>query len=147
MLCWLAAGHCIPGRECHGVQQTDQGKGPWATSAQGWCLLCPLSRPSCGPAVPTRRIRAAVYSCSHRAQGFHWAPGLQPGPVHLGAPASWDRCAGQSCCGEMKGVSRLARPAELGFFSTLPACPLLPSQGNVDCLGDKQVTEASMRLD
>lgn len=108
--CWALQ----PSRECHGVQLTDQRKGPQATSAQGWCLLCLQSRPSYGPMLPTGRVKAAVHSCSHHAQGCHLVPGLQPGLVHLGTPASRDRCVGQSCCGEMKGVSP---PGRAGFFT------------------------------
>lgn len=42
-----------PGACCPGVQLTAQGKGPRATSAQGWCLLYPPSRPSCVPVFRT----------------------------------------------------------------------------------------------
>lgn len=106
---------------CPGVQLTAQRKGPRATSSQGWCLLCPPSRP-CVPVFCTPRVRVALHCCGHRAQGCHWTPGLQQGLAHLGTPASRDRCAGQSCCGEMKGVC--TRQCWVSFYSvglsTLP---------------------------
>lgn len=135
-----------PGACCPGVQLTAQGKGPRATSAQGWCLLYPPSRPSC---VPVFRTPPPPKGQGSTALLWPPRPVLSLGtrtPARPGPPGR--ACLlGQVCWTELLWGDEGCAPGRAGFPSTLWACPLLHTQSNVDCLGDKQVTEASMRLD
>lgn len=132
--CWALQ----PSRECHGVQLTDHRKGPQATSAQGWCLLCLLSSPSYGPVLPTRKDQGSSTllqpPCPRLSLGTR-TPARSTAPGHTRLP-------GQVCWAELLWRNEGCEPARQSrFLHTLWACPLLDTQGNVDCLGDKQVTE------
>lgn len=97
---------------CPGVQLTAQGKGPRATSAQGWCLLCPPSRP-CVPVFCTPRVRVALHCCGHRAQGLSLDTSTSARP---GAPGH-ARLPGQVCWTELLwGNEGCGHPVVLGFF-------------------------------
>lgn len=97
---------------CPGVQLTAQGKGPRATSAQGWCLLCPPSRP-CVPVFCTPRVRVALHCCGHRAQGLSLDTSTSARP---GAPGH-ARLPGQVCWTELLwGNEGCGHPVVLCFF-------------------------------
>lgn len=106
-----AAGHRPLNRGCPGVQLTGQEKGPWVTSAQGWCLPCPLSRPSYGPVVPTE---GSGQHCTPAATAPRAVTGHQDSSQAL---STWARpppktgVLDSAAMVEMKGV----HPAELGF--------------------------------
>lgn len=97
---------------CPEEQLAARGKGPRATSAQGWCLLCPPSRP-CVPVFCTPRVRVALHCCGHRAQGLSLDTRTSARP---GAPGH-ARLPGQVCWTELLwGNEGCVHPAVLGFF-------------------------------